>query len=34
MRKIKFYELKYLMCQSDEQFINILNWFRTITQLQ
>jgi hypothetical protein len=25
MEKIKCYELKQIMCQSDEQFINILN---------
>jgi hypothetical protein len=34
MEKIKCYELKQIMCQSDEQFINILNWFRTATQSQ
>jgi hypothetical protein len=27
MEKIKWYELKQVMCQSDEQFINILNQF-------
>jgi hypothetical protein len=31
---IKCYELKQVMRQSDEQFINILNWFRIATQLQ
>jgi hypothetical protein len=34
MEKIKCNELKQVMHQSDEQFINILNWFQTITQLQ
>jgi hypothetical protein len=34
MEKIKCYELKQIMCQSDEQFINILNWFWIATQLQ
>jgi hypothetical protein len=34
MEKIKCYELKQIMCQSDEQFINILNQFQTITQLK
>jgi hypothetical protein len=34
MGKIRCYELKQVMCQSDEQFINILNQFRTTTQLQ
>jgi hypothetical protein len=34
MEKIKCYELKQIMHQSDEQFINILNHFRTATQSQ
>jgi hypothetical protein len=34
MEKIKCYELKQVMLQSDEQFINILNWFQIATQLQ
>jgi hypothetical protein len=34
MEKIKCYELKQIMCQSNEQFINILNCFRIITQRQ
>jgi len=34
MEKIKCYELKQVMCQSDEQFINILNQFRIATQSQ
>jgi hypothetical protein len=34
MEKIKCYELKQVMCQNDEQFINILNQFQTTTQLQ
>jgi hypothetical protein len=34
MEKIKCYELKQVMHQSDENFINILNQFQTITQLQ
>jgi hypothetical protein len=33
MEKIKCYELKQIMHQSDEQFIDILNQFWTITQL-
>jgi hypothetical protein len=33
MEKIKGSELKQVMCQNDEQFINILNQFRTATQL-
>jgi len=33
MEKIKCHELKQAMCQSDEQFINILNKFQTTTQL-
>ncbi len=34
MEKIKCYELKQVTCQSDEQFINILNRFRIATQSQ
>jgi len=34
MEKIKCYELKQVVCQSDAQLINILNQFRTVTQLQ
>jgi hypothetical protein len=34
MEKIKCYELKQVMHQSDEQFINILNRFRIATRLQ
>jgi uncharacterized protein YdeI (YjbR/CyaY-like superfamily) len=34
VEKIKCYELKQVMRQSDEQFINILNQFRIATQLQ
>ncbi len=34
MENIKCYELKQVMRQSDEQFINILNQFRTTTQWQ
>jgi hypothetical protein len=34
MEKIKCYELKQIMHQSDEQFVNILNWFQIVTQLQ
>jgi len=34
MKKIKCYELKQVMRQSDEQFINILNQFWITTQLQ
>jgi hypothetical protein len=34
MEKIKWYELKQVMCQSDEQFINISKWFQTDTQSQ
>jgi hypothetical protein len=34
MEKIKCYELKRVMHQSDEKFINILNWFWIVTQLQ
>jgi hypothetical protein len=34
MEKIKCYELKQVMPQSDEQFINILNQFQTTTQSQ
>jgi hypothetical protein len=34
MEKIKCYELKRVMHQSDEKFINILNQFRIVTQLQ
>ncbi len=32
MEKNKCYDLKQVMCQSDEQFINILNRFRNDTQ--
>jgi hypothetical protein len=32
MENIKCYELKQVMRQSDEQFINILNQFWTTTQ--
>jgi hypothetical protein len=31
MEKNKCYELKQIMCQSDEQFINILNQFQIAT---
>jgi len=34
VEKIKCYELKQVMHQSDEQFINILNQFWIVTQLQ
>jgi hypothetical protein len=34
MEKIICYELKQVMRQSDEQFLNILNQFGTTTQLQ
>ncbi len=34
MEKINCYELKQIMHQNDEQFINILNQFRTATQSQ
>ncbi len=34
MEKKKCYELKQVMHQSDEQFINILNWFQIATHLQ
>jgi hypothetical protein len=34
MEKIKCYELKQAMRQSDEQFSNILNQFQTTTELQ
>ncbi len=34
MEKIKCYELKQIKRQSDEWFINILNQFRIVTQLQ
>ncbi len=34
MEKIKHYELKEIMHQSDEQFIKILNQFWTTTQSQ
>jgi hypothetical protein len=34
MENIKCYELKQVMCQSDEQFNNILNWFWIATQSQ
>jgi uncharacterized protein YdeI (YjbR/CyaY-like superfamily) len=34
MEKIKCYELKRIMTQSDEIFIKILNQFRIVTQLQ
>jgi hypothetical protein len=34
MEKIKCYELRQVMRQSDEQFINILKWFQTDTQSQ
>jgi hypothetical protein len=34
MGNIKCYELKQVMCQNDEQFINILNRFRIATQSQ
>jgi len=34
MEKIKYYELKQVMHQSNEQFINILNWFQIATHLQ
>jgi len=32
MEKIKYYELKQVMHQNDEQFINILNHFWIATQ--
>jgi hypothetical protein len=34
MEKIKCRELKQIMFQSVEQFINILNWFQIVTHLQ
>jgi hypothetical protein len=34
MENIMCYELKQIMCHIDEQFVNILNQFRTTTQLQ
>jgi hypothetical protein len=34
MEKIKSYGLKQIMHQSDEQFIDILNQFWIVTQLQ
>jgi hypothetical protein len=33
MEKIKCYELKQIMHQNDEKFINILNQFWIVTQL-